>query len=681
MPSAVSERVLVLAPAGRDAVVAANVLGEAGLRFVVCDGIPNLVAELGRGAGIALVSDEALRGADLRGLSEWITDQPAWSDLPFLILTRQGGYEERNPAAARLMQTLGNVTFLERPFHPTTLVGAAHAALRGRRRQYEARERLVAVHEAEERLRIAMDAGHLGAWTYHLDDARFDTSAACKAHYGRAPDAEFRFDDLLEAIHPDDRAEMRAAARATAEGKGDYDIGYRVIWPDRSLHWIEAKGRLRLDAAGRPQTVVGVTADVTDRKTAELERENLVGLLSAERAALEQRVLERTADLTAEMATREAVQEQLRQAQKIEVMGQLVGGVAHDFNNLLMVVLGNLDLLSRRVPPDPRVQRLIDGAMQGARRGAALTQRLLAFARRQDLQPRPTDVIGLVAGMSALIERSVGPLVDLTIEAPEALPAVRIDPNQLEMALLNLAVNARDAMPEGGEMTIRLEDARLDRDDGQGLSAGAYVRLTVTDTGVGMDEATLKRAIEPFFSTKGVGKGTGLGLSMVHGLAEQSGGVFRLASAPGEGVSAELWLPVADAEAEEPVRAPAPQGVGRSATILLVDDDVLIAGSAVEMLRDLGHTVIEANSGEQALKALRELDRELDLVITDHAMPGMTGAELAARVKALKPALPILLATGYADLGDGEGPTLPRLAKPYTQTQLDIEIRRLLATT
>ncbi len=679
MPSAVSERVLVLAPAGRDAVVAANVLGEAGLRFVVCDCIPNLVAELARGAGIALVSDEALRGADLRGLSEWITDQPAWSDLPFLILTRQGGYEERNPAASRLMQTLGNVTFLERPFHPTTLVGAAHAALRGRRRQYEARERLVAVHEAEERLRIAMDAGHLGAWTYHLGDARFDTSPACKAHYGREPDADFQFADLLDAVHPGDLTGMRAAARATAEGQGDYDIGYRVIWPDRSLHWIEAKGRLRRDAGGLPETVVGVTADVTERRAAELERENLVGLLSAERAALEQRVVERTADLTAEMATREAVQEQLRQAQKIEVMGQLVGGVAHDFNNLLMVVLGNLDLLSRRVPPDPRVQRLIDGAMQGARRGAALTQRLLAFARRQDLQPKPTDIIGLVAGMSALIERSVGPLVKLTIDAPETLPAVRIDPNQLEMALLNLAVNARDAMPEGGEMTIRLEDALLDRDDGQGLAAGAYVRLLVTDTGVGMDEATLSRAIEPFFSTKGVGKGTGLGLSMVHGLAEQSGGVFRLASTPGEGVCAELWLPVAGAEAEEPVRAPAPQGIGRSATILLVDDDVLIAGSAVEMLRDLGHTVVEANSGEQALKAVDDLNGRLDLVITDHAMPGMTGAELAKRLKALNPTLPILLATGYADLGEGEGSALPRLAKPYTQTQLDVEIRRLLA--
>jgi len=679
MSAAVSERILVLAPTGRDAQVAANVLAEAGLEHLACESVVRLVRELhAGGAGAALVSDEALRGADLRALSDWIRNQPPWSDLPFLILTRQGGYEERNPAASRMMLTLGNVTFLERPFHPTTLVGAAQAALRGRRRQYEARERLVTVREAEERLRIAMEAGHMGSWTFHLGDGRFDCSAACKSHYGRGPEEAFPFEDFLAAIHPDDLERTRAAARATAEGRGDYDIGYRVVWPDKSLHWIEAKGRLRRDLQGRPQTVVGVTADVTDRRAAEEERENLVGLLSAERAALEQRVQERTADLTAEMSTREAVQEQLRQAQKIEVMGQLVGGVAHDFNNLLMVVIGNLDMLSRRVAPDPKLLRLIEGAMQGARRGAALTQRLLAFARRQDLQPRPTDLIGLVAGMSALIERSVGPMVELVIEAPERLPAVRIDPNQLEMALLNLAVNARDAMPDGGTLSLSLATERLGDGNAQGLQPGDYVRLTVADTGTGMDEATLTQAIEPFFSTKGVGKGTGLGLSMVHGLAQQSGGTFRLESRLGEGARAELWLPITGATVVSAPADPPPAGEVRPAVILLVDDDALIAMSAVEMLRELGHTVIEANSGEEALAAIERSKGNLDLIITDHAMPGMTGAELAARVQRQRPELPILLATGYADLGNDDGPALPRLAKPYTQNELAIEIRRLL---
>jgi signal transduction histidine kinase/FixJ family two-component response regulator len=678
MSPAVSERVLVLAPLGRDAAVAASVLREAGLRAEVCESLPDLVGKLDGGVGAALISDEVFRTSNLHDLYDWLSRQPPWSDVPFLILTRQGGYEERNPAAARLMRTLGNVTFLERPFHPTTLAGAAQAALRGRRRQYETRERLVEVREAEERLRIAMDAGHLGAWTFSLPDRAFDTSAACKAHFGRGPQDPFTWDDFLGSVHADDLEGLGAAGARTAAGDGDYDVGYRVVWPDGSLHWIEAKGRLRRDEAGQPDTVVGVTADVTERRLAEIERETLVGALSDERAALEQRVHERTADLLSEMSTREAVQEQLRQAQKIEVMGQLVGGVAHDFNNLLMVVIGNLDMLSRRLPAEDRLQRLVDGAMQGARRGAALTQRLLAFARRQDLQPRPTDLRGLVAGMSALIERSVGPLVTLDIEATGALPPVRIDPNQLEMALLNLAVNARDAMPDGGTLTIRLNAARLEPMNSMGLEAGDYVRLAVSDTGTGMDAHTLEKAIEPFFSTKGVGKGTGLGLSMVHGLAQQSGGAFRLRSKLGEGASGEVWLPVAAGEAYRPAAPVREVGQARPATIMLVDDDALISMSAGEMLRELGHTVIEANSAGEALGALQTLDWKLDLLITDHAMPGMTGAELAAKVRALKPDLPILLATGYADLGQDSAPDLPRLAKPYTQNELAAEIRRLL---
>ena len=680
----VSECVLVLAPGGRDAHVAAGVLRAAALECRVCASLAEFVDAMNAGVGAGLVSDEALRGVDLRDLADWVRDQPAWSDLPFVILTRQGGYEERNPAAARTMETLGNVTFLERPFHPTTLVGAVSAALRGRRRQYEARERLVAIHEAEEQARIALEAGRLGAWTFYIADRRFETSVYCRAQFGRRPEDQFSWDDFLASIHPDDRDGLLSAARATADGGGDYDVAYRCVWPDGSVHWIEAKGRLRLDDLGRPESVVGVTVDVTERREAEEERERLLGELSREREALEQRVQARTADLAAanrelqtQMSAREQVQDQLRQAQKIETMGQLVGGVAHDFNNLLMVVIGNLDMLSRRVAPEPRVSRLIDGAMQGARRGAALTQRLLAFARRQDLQPEPTDLVALVAGMAALIERSVGPMVRMRLQAPDELPPVRVDPNQLEMALLNLAVNARDAMPEGGDLTIALAEARLGAGEVEGLDPGHYVRLSVSDRGAGMDEETLRQAIEPFFSTKGVGKGTGLGLSMVHGLAVQSGGVFRLESTVGQGTHAHLWLPVADGAVRAAARPETPAGASRPATVLLVDDDPLIAMSAVEMLKDLGHTVVEANSAEEALKVMAD-GLAPDLLITDHAMPGMTGSELALHVRALEPSLPILLATGYADLPEGRSIVLPRLAKPYTQDQLAAEIRKLL---
>jgi CheY-like chemotaxis protein len=359
-------------------------------------------------------------------------------------------------------------------------------------------------------------------------------------------------------------------------------------------------------------------------------------------------------------------------------MGQLVGGVAHDFNNLLMAVIGNLDLLGKSLGQDPRQVRLLNGAQEGARRGATLTQRLLAFARKQELQARATDVLALIEDMRGLIERSLGPLVRVDITATPGLPPVTVDPNQLEMALLNLAVNARDAMPSGGVLTIDLQAAGVESVEGPPLPPGRHLRLSVSDTGSGMSPEVLAKAVEPFFSTKGVGKGTGLGLSMVHGLAEQSGGAFRLDSTEGRGTTATLWLPVSSQGAQAKTPSVVHVDAVSPVTILLVDDDPLIAASTSALLEDLGHRVIEVNSGDEALAAL-EGGLNPDLIITDHAMPGMTGTELAADVRARDPDIPILLATGYAELQGDDGLALPRLAKPYTQTQLSAEISRLLA--
>jgi nitrogen-specific signal transduction histidine kinase len=381
--------------------------------------------------------------------------------------------------------------------------------------------------------------------------------------------------------------------------------------------------------------------------------------------------------LRAESERRERTQAALLQAQKIETMGQLVGGVAHDFNNLLMAIIGNLDLLTKRIGDDPRKTRLLEGAMEGARRGATLTQRLLAFARRQELSSRPTDVLALIKDMHDLISRSVGPMIELRIVAAQSAPAVIVDPNQLEMALLNLAVNARDAMPAGGVLSITLEQKSVDAASDIGLSPGSYVRIALADTGEGMDAETLDRAVEPFFSTKGIGKGTGLGLSMVHGLAEQSGGAFRLESRLGVGTTAELWLPAAEQAAEIVTRSHMPQSMISPATILLVDDDALIAASTVAMLEDLGHRVVEAHCGKDALAILDD-GLHPDLVITDHAMPGMTGLDLAVTLRNREPDLPILLATGFADIRENIDIEIPRLAKPYTQEQLSSEIARLL---
>ncbi|MDO9058301.1 MAG: ATP-binding protein, partial [Bradyrhizobium sp.] len=350
-------------------------------------------------------------------------------------------------------------------------------------------------------------------------------------------------------------------------------------------------------------------------------------------------------------------------------IGQLTGGVAHDFNNLLMAVLGSLELLRKRIPDDPRMGRLVDNAMQAAQRGAGLTQRMLAFARRQELKPLVLDVARLVRGMTDLLHSSLGATAEIRMDFASGLNKVLADPNQLELAILNLVVNARDAMPKGGSIVIAAREESVA--GAPDLRNGDYVCLSVTDTGVGMDEATRRRALEPFFTTKGVGKGTGLGLSMVHGMIQQSGGRFVLKSSKGEGTTVELWLPVAAGAGHVQQEAAAQPLTGREGplVILAVDDDALVLLNTVAMLEDLGHTVLEATSARSALEIILRKD-DIDLVITDQAMPHMTGSDLAAAIRLEKPDLPIILATGFSELPPGADEGLPKLSKPFLQQQL-----------
>ncbi len=681
-PGASSERAVILAPTGRDASVAAGLIKEAGYYANVCGDLTALLHEIEGGAGLAVIADEAIKTANLRGLMRWLHDQPSWSDFPIVLLTHQGGGPERNPDAMRLGQVLGNVTFIERPFHPTTLVSVVGSAVRGRRRQYQTRAILADLTESEGLLQTALNAGHLGALELHLPQLELEASDTCKRFFGREPGERFCYQDLLAAVHPDDRLRRREVLDRTIMTGMDYSIEYRNIWPDGSQHWVDVRARAVRRPDGSLKSLVGVCSDITARKTAEIERENLLAQLAAERTALaeltatlEQRVEQRTADLMKEVAARERAQEQLRQAQKMETIGQLTGGVAHDFNNLLMAVMGNLDLLRRRVPDDPRLQRLIAGAMQGAERGASLTQRLLAFARQQDLRAVPVDLRGLIQGMGDLLERSLGPRVALRLDLPEGLPPARVDANQVELAILNLAINARDAMSDGGSIDIALAECQAGPD--QALRPGRYLKLSVIDTGKGMTAEILKRAVEPFFSSKPLGKGTGLGLSMVHGLAVQLGGALQLSSTVGKGTTATLMLPVATSAPEAESPSQRSQKMNRPAVILFVDDDPLIALSTTEMLEDLGHQVIGASSGLHALNIIKS-EQPLDLMMTDHVMPGMTGVELARASRELRPSLPILLATGYAELPDGVQLDLPRLAKPYHQDQLRDRLDQLL---
>ncbi|MET0967557.1 MAG: ATP-binding protein [Tardiphaga sp.] len=682
-PGRSSERAVILAPNGRDAAVAEALIREAGYYAQACSDFASLMQEIKGGAGCAVIADEAIKTVDLRGLGEWLHDQPSWSDFPIVLLTRQGGGPERNPDAARLGQLLGNVTFIERPFHPTTLISIVGSAVRGRRRQYQTRAILEDLSESESLLQTALDAGRLGAWELRLSDFHLDASETCKSFFGREPDETFTYLDLQASVHPEDVSWWQEAVQQTVRTGGDLAVEYRNIWPDGSQHWVDIRGRAVRGGKDEIKSLVGVSTDITSRKRAEIERETLVDQLAAERTALaeltatlEQRVEERSADLMKEVAARERAQEQLRQAQKMETIGQLTGGVAHDFNNLLMAVMGNLELLRKRMPQDARLQRLVDGAIQGAERGASLTQRLLAFARRQDLRAVAVDLGMLLRGMVDLLERSLGPRVALRLQIPDDLPSAQIDANQLELAILNLAINARDAMQDGGSIDIKVAERRVGSGDPT-LKPGDYLMVSVIDNGSGMSPETLKKAIEPFFSTKPIGKGTGLGLSMVHGLAVQLGGALEMSSVVGSGTTATLLLPATDKVPQVVDTVHVARSAARPATILFVDDDPLIAMSTTEMLEDLGHRVIPANSGRQALEILKS-GEPLDLMMTDHVMPGMTGIELATATRDVRPGLPILLATGYADLPEGAQVDLPRLAKPYHQDQLRDRLDQLL---
>jgi PAS domain S-box-containing protein len=439
---------------------------------------------------------------------------------------------------------------------------------------------------------------------------------------------------------------QKALEAAKSEGRSERE-GWRVR-KDGSLFWAHVVIDAIRNDAGELIGYAKITRDITERREAQEKLEK----------------------------TREA----LFQSQKMEALGQLTGGIAHDFNNLLMAVLGSLELMRKRLPDDPRLRSLLENAVEGARRGAALTDRMLAFARRQELKLETIEIPELVRGMTELLRRSLGPSVSIETRFPLVALPVRADANQLEMAVLNLAVNARDAMPNGGQIIIAAREESISPSNGNGLKPGRYIALAISDSGEGMDEATLKRAMEPFFTTKGIGKGTGLGLSVVHGFAEQSGGAFTLHSKKGEGTTAELWLPRAEADSQladdgpgQEVEAPADRG---ALVVLAVDDDALVLINTVAMLEDLGHEAFSASSGKQALEILRREDG-VDVVITDQAMPKMTGVQLAQAVARETPELPVILATGYADVTEGSAIGLRQLSKPFTLKQLAAELARI----
>jgi signal transduction histidine kinase/CheY-like chemotaxis protein len=568
----VSSRALILAPQGRDATIASGILFEAGIPSSVCSDLSRFVEDLIIGAGVAVVTDEAIRNEDLNELAGWIASQPSWSDFPFVLLTERGGGLERNPTASRQMEALGNVAFLERPFHPMTFVSVVKTALRGRQRQYEARGRMEELHRSERH-----------AWQAEVDLRRLN------------------------------------------------------------------------------ETLEGRVAE----RTQELGAANK--------------------QLVSQIEERERVEATLRKMQRLEAVGQLTSGVAHDFNNLLTVVLGNLTFVEKGInAADSGLKQRLSYMRLAAERGAKLTAQLLAFSRAQRLEPKPINLNDALANMRDLLQSSLGGGVQInTLFGPQLWYAFA-DPAQIELVVLNLAINARDAMEVGGSVTLETANVAVTASGNpEEPGPGEYVVISVADTGMGMAKEVLAKACEPFFTTKQLGRGSGLGLSQVLGFAKQSGGGIRIDSRQGEGTTVKVFLPRAQMDdGLETAHNSIPEAPAhrRAEIILLVDDDNAVREVTALILRDLGYTVLEVGSGGAALEVLSG-EAHVDLVVLDFAMPGMNGIEVARQVQARFPSLPVLFVTGYADKDALSGVSEGQIVrKPFVGEELANKVGASLAS-
>ncbi len=556
--------------------------------------------------------------------------------------------------------------------------------IEARRRAEEAlRESEALARENIERVQLALSAGAIiGTWLWELPTDRFTVDDAFAVAFGLDPAlgrVGLSLEQVVATVHPDDQAGLADAIDTAVARGGAYAHQYRVRRADGRYHWIEANGRVEHDADGTPLRFPGVLLDVDERRMIEAERDRVAAALRALNDTLEQRVAERTAELM-------RAEEQLRQSQKMEAVGQLTGGIAHDFNNMLTGVIGSLDLIQRNIASGrmERVDRYIEAASTSAQRAAALTARLLAFGRRQSLDLQPTDVTALVVGMEDLLHRSLGEQVAVETRLPAEIWAACTDANQLESALLNLCINARDAMPEGGKIVIETANTQLDESyarDHPELEPGDYVALSVSDTGTGMAPGIVEKVFEPFFTTKPVGQGTGLGLSMIYGFARQSGGHVRIESELGRGTTVTLYVPRfrGDVDADPPETAAAPLGDGE--TVMIVEDDASVRMIVLEVLEALGYNAIEAIDARTAIPILQS-DRRIDLLVSDVGLPGMNGRQLAEIARQSRPALKVLFVTGYAQNAAVRGGFLDAgmdmMTKPFAIDALATKLRDML---
>ena len=671
-----TDNVLILAPKGRDAAIIRQVLQRGGIGNRVCPDLASLNAKLTSDSSTVLVTEEALEGPELPALLDRIEHQPPWSDLPVVVLaTKQVG--RRSAIAANTLDRLGNVVILERPLNAETLLSSVTSALRGRRRQYQARahleerqhnefllkelnetlekraqERARSLAHARHSLDFALEAAGLGSWELDLSTGAFRRTPGYDRIFGYAdPLPEWTTDAFLDHVIDEERDHAASVLRK-AEFSGTLDLECKIRRPDGELRWISTRGQRTYAEADPSPRLAGVTMDITERRFAE---------------------------------------EALRQSQKMQAVGQLTGGLAHDFNNLLTAISGSLELLGLRAAQGrtDEFARYIGAAQRAAKRAAALTHRLLAFSRQQTLVAKLTDINRLVAEMEDLVRRTMGPSITVQVRAAQVLWTTCIDAGELENALLNLCINARDAMPEGGELTIETANLLIDARAAQqsDLTPGEYATLSVSDTGAGMEPEVVRRAFDPFFTTKPIGEGTGLGLSMIYGFVRQSGGQARIFSELGQGTMVRLYLPRhagtpeindSDTSAAEGSRARAGE------TVLVVDDEPTVRMLITEVLDDLGYAAIEAADGHGAIDILRS-NRRIDLLITDVGLPGgLNGRQVADAGRTVRPELKVIFITGFAEhavfhnapIGAG----MHIMTKPFAMDTLAARIREIITS-
>ncbi|SAI28196.1 two-component hyrid sensor and regulator [Bordetella ansorpii] len=677
-------QVSICAPYGRDAESVSQLLLRDGYHAVVHPDLAALAAGLDEHVGVVLLTEEALRsGAD--ALRAALLRQQDWSDIPFVVLAAARSTRSRSVewAYTQLRTLFSNAVVLERPLGRKSLLSAIDSALRSRRKQFEMRDRLAErdrarqeLAESNARLLLAADAAEIGFWNVDPANGKLDGSPRMRAMFGFAHHADLSLADLHHALHPADApaAEQAYAAACDPARRAPYDVQYRTVSSDGVVRWVAAKGRGLFDADGVCARVIGTAIDITALKAYSLELRSL-------NETLEERVKERTDRLMQAEAA-------LRQSQKMEAVGQLTGGIAHDFNNMLTGVIGAMDIMRRRMSAGRMegLERYMDAASASAQRAATLTARLLAFSRRQSLDARPLDAAQLLRSLEDLLRRTLGERVDLRIITGHDLPFAVADANQLESAILNLVINARDAMPDGGQLTVEAHAIDIGTDYASvnpELGTGRYVVVKVSDTGVGMAPELIEKAFEPFFTTKAVGQGTGLGLSMVYGFARQSGGQVRIHSELGVGTSVSLYLRSAQAQSGQQAASPAPappQGGGEH--VLVVEDDASVRLLIKDVLEELSYRPVEAAEADAALAILRS-DVPIRLMVSDVGLPGMNGRQLAEAARQHRPDLPILFVTGYAENAAIRagflGTNMAMITKPFALEALAAKISEMLA--